>query len=160
MPNRSAVSIFRAMLVAFVAGLILIGAGAAPASAQDGPGMRAGVSSNPDQFFVGAHYVSQPVSGMLRFQPNVEAGFGNNITTVAINGEFALWKKVDPDWHVYFGGGPSANVYRYTLRDKTETGAGFNVVAGLWRRGGLFFELKYGLGDSPAFKMSIGYTIR
>jgi hypothetical protein len=160
MRHSSAASILRAAPAVAVIALMLVAAGAAPASAQDGPGMRAGLSVNPDQFFVGGHYVSQPVTGMLRFQPNVEAGFGQNVTAIAFNGEFALWKKVDPDWHVYFGGGPSMNVYRYTLRDTTETGLGFNVVAGLRRRGGVFFELKYGVGDSPGFKMAVGYTIR
>ncbi len=140
--------------------LMLVAAGAAPASAQDGPGMRAGLSLDPDQLFVGGHYVTQPVTGMLRFQPNVEAGFGQNLTAIAFNGEFALWRKVNPDWHVYFGGGPSMNVYRYSTRNKTDTGLGFNVVAGLRQRGGLFFEVKYGVGDSPAFKVAVGYTIR
>jgi hypothetical protein len=160
MRKPSAPSVLRAAPAVAVVVLMLVAAGATPASAQDGPGMRAGLSINPDQFFVGGHYVSQPVTGMLRFQPNVEAGFGQGVTAIAFNGEFALWKKVDPDWHVYFGGGPSMNVYRDATRDKTDTGLGFNVVAGLRQRSGLFFEVKYGVGDSPAFKMAVGYTIR
>ena len=68
--------------------------------------------------------------------------------------------KVNPDWHVYFGGGPSMNVYRYSRATRPTPELGFNVVAGLRRRGGLFFEVKYGVGDSPAFKVAVGYTIR
>ena len=122
--------------------------------------MRAGVSMNPDQFFVGVHYVTQPIIGMLRIQPNVEGGFGNSLTTVAINGEAAIWVKLSSQWHLYAGGGPTMNVYRYTAKDKTEMHPGLNGVIGIRRRGGLFLEAKVGAFDSPAFKVAIGYTIR
>jgi len=150
----------RARLTGMVFAVGLAVAIASPAFAQDGPGMRAGLSADPDQFFVGMHYVTQPVTGMLRFQPNVEAGFGNDLTAVAFNAEAAVWMKVSRDWHLYVGGGPSMNVYKYSLRDKTDVQAGLNAVAGLRRRGGLFFELKVGAFDSPSVKLLVGYTIR
>jgi hypothetical protein len=138
-------------------GAVLI---ATPAFAQDGPGMRAGLSADPDQFFIGAHYVTQPVTGMLRLQPNVEAGFGNDLTTVAFNADAALWVKISPDWHLYVVGGPSMNVYNYSLRDKKDVQAGLNAIAGIRRRGGLFLELKVGAFNSPSVKLLVGYTIR
>jgi len=52
------------------------------------------------------------------------------------------------------------NVNRNAVRDRTDVEPGFNVVAGLRRRGGLFFEMKVGTIDSPAFKIGVGYTIR
>ena len=64
------------------------------ASAQDGPGLRAGLSANPDQFFFGGHYVTKPIWDQLRFQPTVEAGFGDDLTVVAFNVEFGYWMPI------------------------------------------------------------------
>ena len=75
MSNPPVVSRLRAALAAAGVVLVLIGASAAPASAQDGPGMRAGLSSNPDQFFIGGHYVTQPIVGMLKRYDEVNAKF-------------------------------------------------------------------------------------
>jgi hypothetical protein len=134
-----------------------------PASvlAQSGPGIRGGLSANPDQFFVGGHYVSQPMWDRVRFQPNVEAGFGDDLTVLAFNVEFAYWMTVSTDWQVYFGGGPAMNLYSGNQGghgDNDDLGPGLTVVAGLRRSGGLFFEMKVGAFDSPDFKLAVGYT--
>jgi hypothetical protein len=133
----------------------------APAYAQDGPGIRGGFSASPDQFFIGGHYVSKPMWDQVRFQPNVEAGFGDDQTLVAFNLEFAYWMKVSADWHVYVGGGPAMNLFSRNGNghgEDDDLGPGLNILAGLRRRGGLFFEAKVGAFDSPDFKMSVGYT--
>jgi hypothetical protein len=70
----------RARLVGLAAAWMLAVAWVAPAAAQEGPGVRAGLSANPDQFFFGGHYVTKPLVDRLRFQPNVEAGFGSDTT--------------------------------------------------------------------------------
>jgi hypothetical protein len=134
---------------------------AAPAFAQSGPGIRGGFSANPDQFFIGGHYVSAPIWDQLRFQPNVEAGFGDDRTVVALNVEFAYWMSVSPDWHVYVGGGPAMNLFSGNGNDhgdNDDLGPGLTVLAGLRRRGGLFFEMKVGAFVSPDFKLTVGYT--
>ena len=133
---------------------------APPASAQDGPRVRAGLSASPDQFFIGGHYVTDPLVDRLRFQPNVEAGFGSDTTIVAFNVEFGFWMRLNPDWQVYVGGGPAMNVYSSDRHDGSDVEPGFNVLAGVRRRGGLFFELKVGVLDSPDVKLAVGYTIR
>ena len=51
----------------------------APASAQLDPGLRAGVSVDPDQFYVGAHVETAPIVERLVFRPNVEVGFGDDV---------------------------------------------------------------------------------
>ncbi|HOG28911.1 MAG TPA: hypothetical protein PLN93_11765 [Vicinamibacterales bacterium] len=145
---------------ALVVAALVVAASAVPALAQDGPGLRAGLSASPDQIFFGGHYVTQPLTGMLRFQPNLEVGLGGGQTTIAFNGEFALWRKISPDWHVYLGGGPSILAVTHQHRDDTDIDPGFNLVAGLRRRGGAFFELKIGRIDSPSFKALVGFTIR
>lgn len=131
------------------------------ASAQDGPGLRAGLSANPDQFFFGGHYVTKPIWDQMRFQPNVEAGFGDGLTVVAFNVEFAYWMPIGADWHAYVGGGPALNLFSGNGKDHDEdVGPGLTILAGFRRRGGLFFEMKVGAFDSPDFKLAVGYTFR
>jgi hypothetical protein len=130
------------------------------ASAQDGPGVRAGFSANPDQFFFGGHYVTKPVWDQLRFQPNIEAGFGDDRTVVAFNMELGYWMRVSADWHAYVGGGPAMNLLSNGGESGGDVGPGLTVCVGLRRRGGLFFEMKVGAFDSPDFKLAAGYTFR
>jgi hypothetical protein len=118
----------------------------AVASAQVAAGVRAGVSIDPDQFYVGGHIETDPLVERLVFKPNVEVGFGDDVTLAAFNFEFA-------------GGGPAINLYqRDGPGDDAE--AGFNILAGLENRRGLFFEFKLGVADSPDFKFGVGFTFR
>ena len=128
------------------------------AFAQDGPGLRAGFSASPDQFYFGGHYVTKPIWDRLRFQPNVEAGFGDDRTVVAIGMEFGYWMKVGPDWQAYVSGGPAMNIFGSSGKGGDDVGPGLTVGIGLRRRGGLFFEMKVGAFDSPDFKLAVGYT--
>lgn len=122
-----------------------------------GVGLRAGVSADPDQFYVGVHYETDPLVDRLRFRPNVEIGVGDNVTLVALNFEFAYRAPLQRTaWSVYFGGGPSLNIYR-SRRDTSPEG-GFNILVGLAHRDGLFTELKIGAIDSPSVKFGVGYT--
>ena len=132
----------------------------AVASAQVAPGVRAGVSIDPDQFYVGGHLETDPLVERLVFKPNVEVGFGDDVTLAAFNFEF-VWKfphRRNP-WGFYAGGGPAINLYqRDGPGDDAE--AGFNILAGLENRRGLFFEFKLGVADSPDFKFGVGFTFR
>lgn len=154
--DRRAKSTWRHVLTLAVLGLAVA---VSPATAQEGPGVRAGVGADPDQFFIGGHYVTRPVWDRFRFQPNVEAGFGDDRTLVAFNMEFGYWMPVNSGWQVYVGGGPALTVTS-TEGKGGESGPGLNVFAGLQRRGGLFFEMKVGAFDSPDFKLTVGYTFR
>ena len=129
------------------------------AHAQDGFGVRGGVSADPDQFYVGAHYVTSPIASRVRFQPNLEVGVGDDVTTVAANFEFAYWARLNPQWQLYAGGGPALNVYDFEGRDG-DTEPGMNLMVGFRHRQGLFFEFKVGLIDSPEVKFGVGYTFR
>lgn len=130
---------------------------AASARAQ-GLGVRAGASANPDQFYVGGHYETVELADRLRFRPNVEVGIGDNLTLVAINVEFVyrLPVPVIPMWQFYVGGGPALNIYRFT--NDTDPEGGFNVLAGIEHRNGLFTEAKFGALKSARFKLCVGYT--
>jgi hypothetical protein len=151
----------RGGLILLAAGWITVVASVASASAQSGGGVRAGLSADPDQFFFGGHYVTKPIWDQVRFQPNVEAGFGDDLTVVAFNVEFAYWMPIGTDWHAYVGGGPAMNLFsgngKYNGED---VGAGLTILAGFRWRSGVFFEMKVGAFDSPDFKLAIGYTFR
>ena len=71
--------------VSFLLGLVLISA--TPALAQDG-GIRGGISVDPDQFYFGGHLETSPLIDRLYFRPNVEVGFGDDLTLIAANMEF------------------------------------------------------------------------
>lgn len=132
----------------------------AAASAQVAPGVRAGLSIDPDQFYVGGHIETDPLVERLVFRPNVEVGFGDDVTLAAFNFEF-VWKFAPrrSPWGFYAGGGPAINLYQRDGPDD-DTEAGFNILAGLENRRGLFFEFKLGVADSPDFKFGVGFTFR
>ena len=133
------------------------------AGAGAGAGVRAGVSASPDQFYLGAHYDTGYLFDHLSFRPNLEVGLGDNRTTVAVNFEFAYWFPVNnKPYNVYVGAGPALNIFRYDLPGGSTTDAkpGFNLLAGITHKSGLFAELKLGLIDSPAVKFGVGYTWR
>ncbi|HVC20408.1 MAG TPA: hypothetical protein VNE16_10035 [Vicinamibacterales bacterium] len=143
-----------ACAVAVVAALLATGG---RAFAQQGPGVQVGVSAQPDQFYVGANYLTAPIVDQIRFRPNLEVGVGDSATLLAGNFEFVYPVALPrTPWHLYVGGGPALDILR--RNGNTSSGGGFNVVLGLAHRRGLFTEIKVGLLDSPSFKFGIGYT--
>lgn len=129
---------------------------ASPAAAQ-GIGVRAGVSSDPDQFYFGVHTELGPVADRLWFRPNLELGVGDDLTTTAANFEFAYKLDVGRGvWQPYVGGGPALNLYRH--RGNTDAEPGFNILFGIQHTRGFFAELKAGLADSPDVKFGVGYV--
>jgi len=134
------------------------------AHAQQGFGVRAGVSAEPEQFYFGGHATLGPVVEKLYFRPNFEVGVGNGNTLVALNAEFTYWVPLrgKERWNVYLGGGPAANILTFggVGNRNTHVGPGFNFLVGLAQRRGLFTEIKMGAIDSPSFKFGIGYTFQ
>jgi hypothetical protein len=136
----------------------------APAFAQSRPGIRAGFSGSPDQFFFGGHVETGPLVEHVTFRPNVEVGVGSGLTVVAFNLEFAYWipLKQHP-WDVYLGAGPAAVVASHSAppgNSNSHLGGGVNFLVGAQHRHGLFTELKVGVSDSPSIKLTVGYVFR
>ena len=130
-----------------------------PASAQ-GPGIRGGVSIDPDQFYFGGHYETGELIDRLYLRPNLEVGVGDDVTLIAANIE-AIYKiplKNRRGTAFYLGGGPAINWYDSDSRSDTK--AGLNLLAGLEFNERFFFEVKGGVADSPDLKVGIGYTFR
>jgi len=145
--------------VSFLLGLVLFSS--TPALAQDG-GIRGGISVDPDQFYFGGHLETSPLVDRLYFRPNVEVGFGDDLTLLAANMEFVYKFSVGRAWNLYAGGGPALNIYMFDGDgdNDSETEAGVNVLVGVEQSNGLFFEFKIGAIDSPDFKFGVGYTWR
>jgi hypothetical protein len=132
----------------------------ATVEAQIAPGVRAGLSIDPDQFYVGGHVETEPLIERLVFKPNVEVGFGDDVTLAAFNFEF-MWKfpRRRGPWGFYAGGGPAINMYQFEGPDD-DTEPGFNFVGGVEHTRGFFFEFKVGAHESPDFKFGVGITFR
>jgi hypothetical protein len=125
-----------------------------------GPGVRAGVSVNPDQFYFGGHYETRELIDRLYLRPNLEVGVGDDVTLIAANIE-AIYKiplKNRRGTTFYLGGGPAINWYD---RDEhSDAKAGLNLLAGLEFNERFFVEVKGGVADSPDLKIGVGYTFR
>ena len=130
-----------------------------PAAAQD-PGVRGGISIDPDQFYFGGHLETAPLVSHLHFRPNLEVGVNDDLLLIAANMEFIYKFPSRSGWRLYAGEGPALNIYMFDGRDDSETEGGFNVLVGAENSRGLFFEFKVGAIDSPDFKFGIGWTFR
>jgi hypothetical protein len=101
------------------------------------------------------------------FVPNIEIGFGDNLTLVSLNPEllYRFERARGADWGFYAGGGLGVNVYNWDsahVSGSSDTELGLNLLGGATRplSGGneLFFEVKLGVGDSPDGKLTVGLT--
>lgn len=148
-----------ASLVA-LAGLAVAGS----ASAEGHFGLRGGFSSNPDQILVGVHYMSSPIAKQLYLVPSAEAGFGDNATTIAVNGDLQYQFTSSSSLRPYAGGGVSM-YYIDVDNFGSDTNFGASVLGGIMfqREHGwpLFLEGKLGLtNEVPDFKLVLGLMFR
>lgn len=147
----------RTTVLPFVIGMLALAALPSTAAAQ-GPGVRAGASVDPDQFYVGGHYETRALVERLHFKPNLEVGFGDDVTAIGINLEFVYKFPLRAPWTLYAGGGPALNIYSFD--DDSESDGGVNALFGAQTTQGLFFEVKVGAINSPDVKFGVGYTWR
>ena len=138
--------------------LVVVFFSSTPAMAQDA-GIRGGISVDPDQFYFGGHFETAPLVDHVYFRPNLEIGFGDDLTLLAANMEFVYKFTTRRPWNLYAGAGPSLNVFMPDEGD-SDTDAGLNILVGVENSRGLFFEFKIGAIDSPDFKFGVGWTFR
>jgi hypothetical protein len=133
-----------------------------------GWGPRVGLTLDPDQIHFGAHLDFGHFARHVRFQPNIEMGFGDDLMLVTANFEAAYrFRQAWDVWSPYVGGGIGINHARFDSGpagdDETSTDLGVNVLGGIERglsSGNRFFvEVKLGLVDeSPDAKATVGWT--
>ena len=130
---------------------------ATPAAAAD-IGLRAGLTSGPDQFHFGAHTDLGTILPPMRLVPNIEIGLGDDITFISFNGDLIYDFAATP-----FGvGGELALQYvdHDVAGSDTELGLSAlgNYRLGLDNGKTLLLEAKVGLMDAPDFKFTVGYS--
>lgn len=131
-----------------------------------GVGGRVGATVDPDQAHFGIHFDLGEIAERVRVQPNVEIGVGDDLTVVAINPELFYLFNHKSRWTPYAGGGLGVNIYNWDTGvagvDDSEVEVGLNLLGGLETmvsdRTKIFFEGKFGVGDSPDFKATFGFT--
>jgi len=121
-----------------------------------GWGLRAGLTSDPDQFVGGVQFNLGEFRRHLRFQPDVELGFGDDVTTLFVTVPVYYRFKVDQEFTPYAGGGVALGFVDRDLpptssADDTSFEIGGRATGGLeWNLsgGGAFaVELSLGFGD-------------
>jgi hypothetical protein len=138
---------------------------AAPAFAQMGYGVRAGLSADPGQFHFGGHVETKPIFDKVTFRPNAELGFGDHLTLFTANLEFVYPLELqNKPARVYLGAGPAISIWSYDDEfagfDDNNAGGGFNILAGVQHNKGIFGEVKIGFGDVPQVKFTVGYSFK
>lgn len=131
-----------------------------------GWGPRFGVSSGPDAVHVGAHFDYGNFAEHVRFQPNIELGFGDHVNVYAFNAEAAYRFSSQWDaWTPYLGGGLGANIKSIDVPGggtDSQSDLGVNLLGGIEKglsNGDRFFlELKLSLNDVPDTKVTAGWT--
>ncbi|MCX6639337.1 MAG: hypothetical protein NTW14_02480 [bacterium] len=131
-----------------------------------GWGPRFGMSSDPDQLDLGVHLNMGEFVPRLRFQPNLEIGFGDEITTVMLNAETFYLFAVSGSTVKPYAGGELTFMYwkadhKFGSVDDFEMG--ISPVGGLEyqfnpKLGG-FVELKIGFGDIPDLRVTLGLQL-
>ena len=155
----------KALLLCTLAALIPAAA-LAQGSITTAAGPRIGVSSDPDQFVVGGQLEMGEMAPDLTFIPNLELGFGDNVTTIQLNGDFHYHFTISGSaWRPYVGGGLGVAFYEWDNNgpgDSSDTEFGLNVIAGsiVPTKGGnrFFVELKLATSDLPSLKALVGWN--
>ena len=129
-------------------------------------GIRAGYTSwdNISQFHVGAHVYLGELWPNVLFTPNIEVGFGDSVTIATVSGDVAynFTEFVSFPWSLYGGGSLSFNYVNPDGGD-SNTDLGLSGLVGVTytfandHKG--MTEIRFGLLDSPDFKLTFGYTL-
>ncbi len=147
------------MFVLAVATTLLLttaGAGRADSSV----GLHGGFSSGPDQFVIGPHWNLSPIASNLYIVPSAEAGFGDDLTTIALNGDvqyrFVVHRsKVRP----YAGGGVTFLWFDPKGPGDSDSNIGVEALGGIFFGDNrpMFVDVKAGLSDEvPDWKFQFG----
>ena len=134
-------------------------------------GVRAGAAFNPELFMFGVHSQIGPIfHPRVQFRPSAEFDFGEVTDLIALNLE-GVYRFATPykggTWTPYVGLGPALVFLHQNFQQGRQIDfgnfdyeTGFNVLAGVQSRRGMFVELKTSLysGPAPKLRLIFGYT--
>jgi len=134
-------------------------------------GVRAGAAFNPELFLFGIHSQIGPIfHPRFQFRPSAEFDFVEVTDLIELNFE-GVYRFATPykegRWTPYIGLGPALIFIHQDFQRGREIDfgnfdyeTGFNVLAGVQSRRGMFFELKTSLysGPAPKLRLMVGYT--
>jgi hypothetical protein len=128
-----------------------------------GWGPRAGMTVNPDQFHIGAHILIGSSASPVIFQPNIEIGFGDNVTLVTINGDVLYtFRSTSSLWRPALGGeiGFTSTSFKH---GGSNSDLSLSILGQISKRltngNEILLEAKIGVADAPDFKATVGYTL-
>ena len=129
-------------------------------------GVRAGYTSweGTNQFHFGAHVYLGELWPNFEFTPGVEVGLGDGATVMTLNGDltYLFTEFVSFPWGLYGGGSLSFNLVDAKVGG-SETDLGLSGLVGTRytfandHKG--MAEVRFGIMDSPSFKLTFGYTL-
>jgi opacity protein-like surface antigen len=133
----------------------------------NGWGVRLGVASDADQVLGGAHVNLGEIANNLRFQPDVQVGAGDDVTT--LYGTVPVYYRFERSstMTLYAGGGPAIGYVDYDLPpgargDDSEVETGAKATGGIeWRKRSantFSLEVSLGFGDVHDFQFVGAWT--
>ena len=131
-----------------------------------GWGPRIGLSDDPDQVVIGAQFNLGELIDNLRFQPDVQLGFGDDQTTIYATAAAYYRFKVDGNFTPYAGGGIGLGFVDRDLpatssADDTEFEIGLKATGGIeWflkNNKAIFVELSLGFSDIHDAQVVLGW---
>ena len=132
-----------------------------------GLGVRGGISSDPDQGYLGAHVNMGEFIKDVRFRPSTELGFGDDQIVWQILAEVHYVFPNIQNWQPYAGGGLGLTYVNYddnqNRNDDSDTDFSFNPMIGIEtaidESRKFFFEIKLGLtNNDPDIKFGVGVS--
>ena len=124
-----------------------------------GWGPRVGITSDPDQVIAGVHFDMGEIATNFRWEPNLEIGFGDEVTSLSGNVLFAYYFPIQSSVTPYAGGQVAAVFFDPDEGD-SQTEVGVDAVGGIETTVGrtrMFFELQLGFGDIHDAKLLMGW---
>jgi hypothetical protein len=131
----------------------------ASGSGYRGWGPRVGITSDPDQVIGGVHFDMGELAPHVRWEPNFEIGFGDDVNSFSGNVLFAYYFPQQGNVTWYAGGQPAVVFFDVDNGD-SETEIGVDAVGGIETKVGgarMLFEIQLGFGDIHDAKFLVGW---
>jgi hypothetical protein len=127
------------------------------ATAQNSPGLRAGVGFSPDQLVAGIQFGLGARAGLIKIRPSFDVGLSDDVNTFSVNADVLLGLSLQGSSVSFFGGaGPTITYFDFDgPANDWKTGisliAGINSAFKIAR--GADLEFRFGIGDAPDFRI-------